>query len=57
MAYLISGDGTHSLSKYTSDGVAMPVCLSSAISKALENSILNSSGKDFVPITARTTYI
>lgn len=57
MAYLFSGDGTHSLSKYTSDGIAMPVCLSSAISKALENSILNSSGKDFVPITARTTYI
>lgn len=56
IAYLFCGDGDHSLKKYTQVGMAMPVCLSSAVSKALENSIINSSGEDFVPITARTTY-
>ncbi len=53
LAYLFNGDGKHSLKRYTKEGIAMPVCLSSAISKALENSIRNSSSKDFVPITAR----
>ena len=56
IAYLFSGDGAHSLKKYTRAGMAVPVCLSSAISKALENSILNHLSKDFLPITARTTY-
>ncbi len=56
MAYLFNGGGDHSLKRYTRVGIAMPVCLSSALSKALENSILNSSGETFVPITARTNY-
>lgn len=56
IAYLFSGDGDHSLKKYTRAGMGVPVCLSSAISKALENSILNHLSKDFLPITARTTY-
>ncbi len=57
VAYLFNGDGEHKLKKYTCEGKAMPVCLSSALCKALENSILNYSTKSFVPITARTTYI
>ena len=56
ISYLFNGDGKHDLKKYTHSGKAMSVCLSSAISKALENSILNFSGQNFVPITARTTY-
>lgn len=56
VAYLYDGDGKHSLKKYTTTGRTISVCLSSAISKALENSILNHSGKDFMPITVRTTY-
>lgn len=56
MAYLFSGDGEHNLKKYTHSGMAMSACLSSALSKALENSILNARGETFIPITARTTY-
>lgn len=56
MAYLYSGDGVHNLKKYTHSGKAMSACLSSALSKALENSILNASGETFIPITVRTTY-
>ncbi len=56
VAYLFNGDGEHKLKKYTCVGKAMPVCLASALSKALENSILNYSANNFVPITARTTY-
>ena len=56
VAYLFNGDGEHDFKKYTHSGMAMSACLSSAISKALENSVLNSSQEDFVPITARTTY-
>lgn len=56
ISYLFSGNGEHDLKKYTHSGMAMSACLSSAISKALENSVLNSSQEDFVPITARTTY-
>lgn len=55
--YLFSGDGEHDLKKYTHSGMAMSACLSSALSKALENSILNFGGENFVPITARTTDI
>ncbi len=57
IAYLFNGDGVHSLKKYTRVGKALPVCLSSAISKALENSIANYSGDLFIPISARTTCI
>lgn len=56
ISYLFSGNGEHDLKKYTHSGMAMSACLSSAISKALENSILNFSGENFVSITARTTY-
>lgn len=56
IAYLFKGDGEHSLKKYKHSGKAMSACLSSALSKALENSILNSQGESFVPITSRTTY-
>ena len=56
MAYLFNGDGEHSLKKYTHSGIAMSACLSDAISRALENSILNSMSENFIPITSRTTY-
>jgi hypothetical protein len=56
IAYFFAGDGSHNIKKYTNSGTAMSACLSSALSKALENSILNFQGKNFVPITARTTY-
>lgn len=55
IAYLFNGDGDHDLKKYAKVGNAMSVCLSSAISKALENSIKNFSNKKFTPITARST--
>jgi len=55
ISYLFNGDGDHSLKKYTRVGKALPVCLSSAISKALENSIANFSGQHFIPVSARTT--
>lgn len=54
ISYLFNGDGEHNLKKYTHSGRAMSACLSSALSKALENSIINSQGKEFVPITSRT---
>lgn len=54
ISYLFNGDGTHNLKKYTHSGRAMSACLTSALSKALENSIINSQGEDFVPITSRT---
>ena len=50
-AYLFDGDGEHNLKKYTKSGTAVPVCLSSVISKALENSIENSSSEKFIPVT------
>ncbi len=53
IAYLVNGDGAHRLKKYSKEGGAMPVCLSSVISKALENSIENSSSTEFIPITAK----
>lgn len=53
--YLFDGDGEHELEKYIHAGKAMSACLSSALSKALENSILNSQRENFVPITIRTT--
>lgn len=56
ISYLFSGNGEHNLKTYTHSGMAMSACLSSAISKALENSILNFLGENFVPIIARTTY-
>lgn len=56
MAYLFNGDGEHSLKKYAQSEDTLSVCLSSAVSKALENSLLNSSGEEFVPITARSAY-
>ena len=56
IAYLFNGDGEHQLKKYTEDGKAIPVCLSSAVCKALENSINNSTSDYFTPISARTTY-
>jgi len=56
VVYLFNGDGEHDLKKYTHSGMAMSACLSSAISKALENSVINSSQEDFAPITARTTH-
>ncbi len=56
VAYFFSGDGEHSLKKYAHSGRAMSACLSSALSKALENSILNAQGESFVPVTSRTTY-
>ena len=51
-AYLFDGDGEHDLKKYTKEGAAMHVCLSSVMSKALENSIKNASGIEFEPISA-----
>lgn len=51
IAYLFDGDGEHDLKKYTKVGAAVPVCLSSVISKALENSIENSSSEKFTPVT------
>jgi len=56
LAYLFNGEGHHNLKRYTQAGRAMGVCLSSAVSKALENSIFNSRSEEFVPISARTTY-
>ncbi len=56
IAYLFNGDGDHSLKKYIFSGKAMSACLSSALSKALENSILNSQSYSFIPITARSAY-
>lgn len=56
VSYLFSGDGDHCLKKYTHSGMAMSACLSSALSKALENSILNAQGEKFIPISSRTTY-
>ena len=52
-SYLYRGDGFHSFKKYTEEERAMTVCLSSAISKALENSVENSKGEDFIPISAK----
>ena len=57
VALLFSGNGKHHLKKYTYLDTPMTVCLSSAVTKALENSILNSSGEKFVPITARNAYM
>lgn len=56
VAYLFNGDGNHDLKKYSQSGIAMSACLSSALSKALENSILNSQREGFIPITSRTTH-
>ena len=53
MSYLYRGDGSHSLLNYTTEERAMTVCLSSAISKALENSIENSKSDEFIPISAK----
>ena len=51
-AYLMEGNGEHSLKEYQTNGKAMPVCLSSVLSKALENSIDNANiNNDFVPLT------
>lgn len=52
--YLFNGNGDHDLKKYTHSGMAMSACLSSALSRALENSILNARGESFIPINART---
>lgn len=50
-AYLMEGNGEHSLKEYQTNGKAMPVCLSSVLSKALENSIENANLKEsFVPL-------
>ena len=51
-AYLIAGDGEHKLKSYQTNGRAMPVCLSSVVSKSLENSIQNANGtKEFMPLS------
>lgn len=55
--YLINGDGIHfkSLSKYSRDGSALPVILSTAVTCALQNSIYNSNpNNEFIPISAKS---
>ncbi len=54
IACLFNGNGNHGLKQYTKTDNIMSVCVSSAISKALENAIINSLNSEFVPITART---
>ena len=53
--YLYYGDGQHynSLPKYSKVGQALPVCLASVVTRALENSVNNSkSNSKFVPVSA-----
>lgn len=51
-AYLIEGSGIHSLKEYQTNGRAMPVCLSSVVSKALQNSIKNAKAEEhFNPLS------
>ena len=54
LAYYMSSNGAHTIKAYTQMGQALPVCLSSAISKAINNSINNASAANkFVPVTAQ----
>lgn len=50
LAYLVDGIGTHDLRRYSKEGKALPVSLSSVVSKALQNSIENSNNDEFVPV-------
>lgn len=50
LAYLVDGTGAHDLKQYSRTGKALPVSLSSVISKALQNSIENSNNDKFIPI-------
>lgn len=52
-SFLIDGTGSHSITKYETEGTSLPACISSVVSKALQNSIDNFSNKtDFIPISA-----
>lgn len=51
--YLLDGNGNHSIKKYLTDNSVLPVCVSSIISTALENSINNfQEPENFTPISA-----
>lgn len=50
-SFLIDGTGAHSITKYETEGKTLPVCLSSVVSKALQNSIDNFINKaKFTPV-------
>ena len=51
-AILYNGKGDHTVKKYTDPENAISVCVSSVITKILENSIINSSNEKFEPIKA-----
>lgn len=53
LAYLVDGTGAHDIKEYSIAGKALPVSLSSVISKALQNSIENSNSDEFIPINIK----
>lgn len=53
-SFLINGTGAHLITKYESEGKTLPVCLSSVVSKALQNSIDNFANKTkFTPVNTQ----
>lgn len=53
-SFLTNGSGAHSITKYESEGKTLPVCLSSVVSKTLQNSIDNFANKTkFTPVNTQ----